>query len=334
MFQRVGAGPLLTREHVPDAPPEIVDATSVFNPGAMVVDDATVLLCRVQTRGRRTWTWPATDTDGLGFRFLSEPVVFTGLEDLRDPADGARLRVFHNFDLRLTRCEDQLHAVSALDTDRGGRLALWRAAGPADDGCGGLSRLTFRGLTGSKDSRNGVLFPRRVGGRYLLLDRPNTARKAGGPPTGDGVRLLASSDLHTWEPVGPVFAGHPHYWDELVGAGPPPVETEAGWLLIYHGVATHFKGVNVYQAGAVLLDRTDPSRVVARTRDNILEPREPWELTGQVPNVVFPSGLTVAGAGVGGVAADDAGLNLYYGAADTCIGLATARVGDVVAACT
>ena len=80
-----------------------------------------------------------------------------------------------------------------------------------------------------------------------------TVKPEGGAATGDVIELRASSDLLSWRTLGPVLAGRWHYWDELIGAGPPPVKTDEGWLLIYHGVATHFAGAGVYQAGAVLL---------------------------------------------------------------------------------
>ncbi len=129
------------------------------------------------------------------------------------------------------------------------------------------------------------------------------------------------------------MSGRPHYWDELIGPGPPPVKTRHGWLLVYHGVATHFRSVNIYQAGAALLDLEDPTRVLARTGDNILEPRETWELTGQVPNVVFPGGLTVDHLDDEGFAPDEAEVRIYYGAADTAVGLAQTTIGELVAAC-
>ena len=114
-----------------------------------------------------------------------------------------------------------------------------------------------------------------------------------------------------------------------MGAGPPPLKTEHGWLLLYHGVASHLNA-GIYQAGAVLLDLDDPSQVIARTRDNILEPRLPWELTGQVPGVVFPSGWVVrepdgSEPGPEG-ASDDAEALVYYGAADTHMGIAFTSV--------
>jgi predicted GH43/DUF377 family glycosyl hydrolase len=260
-------------------------------------------------------------------------VEFLGLDDLADPVDGRPLTVHHVYDARATATGFGRLVVTALDTDRGCRLAVWSPAGPDDVCCVGLSRLSLVALTGGEDTRNGVLFPDRVGGRVLMLDRPNTALPQGGPPTGSQVRLLASDDLQQWEDVGPVFGGRPHYWDELVGAGPPPILTTEGWLLVYHGVATHFQAANIYQVGAVLLDRDDPTRVLGRTAENLLEPREPWEVTGQVPNVVFPSGLVADGVGEGEAAGPDATLQLYYGAADTCIGRATATVGEILAAC-
>jgi beta-1,4-mannooligosaccharide/beta-1,4-mannosyl-N-acetylglucosamine phosphorylase len=298
-------------------PPEIVDPTSVFNPGAVLKDDTTLLLLRVQTRGRRTYLVPARCDDPAAPEVAPRPPVLGGLDRLPYTAH-------HVYDPRLTMLNDRLHVVTALDTDRGGRLAVWTAAGDDAAGFGGLDRLALIATTGEDDTRNGVLFPDQVGGRWLMLERPNRKTPAGGPPTGSEITLSASDDLVAWEPLGPVMGGRPHFWDELIGAGPPPVATDQGWLLIYHGVATHFGAANVYQAGCVLLDRDDPRRVLARCRDNILEPRAPWELTGQVPNVVFPSGLTVA---------TDGTARIYYGAADTCVGLHETSLAALVAAC-
>jgi beta-1,4-mannooligosaccharide/beta-1,4-mannosyl-N-acetylglucosamine phosphorylase len=133
--------------------------------------------------------------------------------------------------------------------------------------------------------------------------------------------------------VGSVLKGRPHYWDERIGSGPPPVKTREGWLHLYHGIATHFGSVNIYQAGACLLDLEDPSRVLARGSKNILEPREGYELVGQVPNVVFPSGMVVEGSEGDGFASKESRVLVYYGAADTCIGLATTTVGELIQAC-
>jgi predicted GH43/DUF377 family glycosyl hydrolase len=128
------------------------------------------------------------------------------------------------------------------------------------------------------------------------------------------------------------MSGRFHFWDELIGSGPPPVKTRDGWLHIYHGVATHFASSNIYQAGVVLLDLDDPTKVLGRCRDNILEPREPYELTGQVPNVVFPSGWVVDRFDETGCACSDSPVKIYYGAADTVVALAETTIGELVAA--
>jgi predicted GH43/DUF377 family glycosyl hydrolase len=166
-----------------------------------------------------------------------------------------------------------------------------------------------------------------------MLERPNRPQNEGAPSSGDAITLSSSEDLKRWQPEGTVLTGRNHYWDELVGAGPPPLLTREGWLLLYHGVATHFRSVNIYQAGAVLLDRDDPRKVLARTSENILEPRALYELTGQVPNVVFPSGLTVDRVDDDGCAPLDAHVWVYYGAADTAVGVATTTVGALLDAC-
>lgn len=319
-LRRVGDGPLITREDIPGMAPDIVDPSSVFNPGAVMVDGTTYLLLRVQTRGRHTCTVPAVG-DGLDFHVADRPVEFTGLN----------LSIFHNYDPRITRLGDEMFVTSALDTEDGCRLAIWRPVG-GDDGFAGLTRLDLAGMSAHPDTRNGVIFPELVDGRYLMLERPNRADAPGQPGSGTAIVMSVTRNFEIWEDRGPVLTGRPHYWDELIGPGPPPVKTREGWLLIYHGIATHFASSNIYQAGAVLLDLDDPVQVIARTRDNILEPRESWELTGQVPNVVFPSGLSVH-LGDDGFAPPGAEVRIYYGAADTSVGLAVAAVGDLVDAC-
>ncbi len=332
IFERHGGGPLLTRGDIPTVPPYIIDPSSVFNPGAVQHKGKTYLLLRVQTRGRRTFTVPAKG-DGFKFKMLKRPVEFCGHENLVDPETGIAVTVHHIYDARITALEDRLAVVTAVDTDQGCRLAVWQAAGKPQAGFAGLDKLELVGFNHDRDTRNGVLFPDRVDGRYLMLDRPNDRRTGGGPLTGRGIVLSASEDLVHWEDLGPIMTGKPHYWDELIGSGPPPVKTREGWLHIYHGVATHFLGANIYQAGAVLLDLENPRRVLARTRDNILEPRETWEMTGQVPNVVFPCGMTVTETDDEGFAVTSSELRLYYGAADTVVGLAVSTVAKIIAAC-
>lgn len=129
------------------------------------------------------------------------------------------------------------------------------------------------------------------------------------------------------------MSGRPHFWDELIGSGPPPVKTREGWLHVYHGIATHFATSNIYQAGVALLDLNDPAVVKYRCRNNILEPREMYELVGQVPNVVFPSGMIVDDHDDEGYALAESRVIIYYGAADTVVGAVVTTIADLLEAC-
>lgn len=317
-LSRLGSGPILTREDIPVCAPRIVDPSSVFNPGAIEQDGNIHLMLRVQTRGRETFLFMAQSENGFDFSIETEPISFRGLDNLPE-------RPFHLYDPRLTRLDGRVYALVAMDVPSGCRLGL-----AVSDDC---RSWEFLGLASAEDNRNGVLFPERVGGRYARLDRPNRKDPTGALGSGREICLSTSTDLLEWTTEASVATGRPHFWDELIGPGPPPVKTRAGWLLVYHGIATHFATSNIYQAGAMLLDPDDPARVLARTRNNILEPREPWESVGQVPNVVFPTGLITPRHDEEGYVDENSPFFLYYGAADTCVGLAAGLVSDLLRSC-
>ncbi len=317
MISRSERNPILTRADIPDIPPCLKDVTSVFNPGAVRIGEEDLLMIRVQARSRETFLLVARSADGVQFTVTPELVRFKGMEKLRD-------RIYHIYDPRITRIGGDFYVMFAMDTDRACQLGLGATAD--------FRSFEFLGTTSTEDIRNGVLFPERVEGKYLRLDRPNRDRLEGGPTTGSTIWLSESDDLLHWQPREPVMSGRFHYWDEYIGSGPPPVKTRRGWLHIYHGVASHFGSSNIYQAGVALLDLKTPSVVIGRSRCNILEPREPYELTGQVPNVVFPSGMIVEQYDEQGFALPKSPVKIYYGAADTVVCLATATVEDLLAA--
>jgi beta-1,4-mannooligosaccharide/beta-1,4-mannosyl-N-acetylglucosamine phosphorylase len=316
-MRRHPGNPILTRADIPDVPPLLVDATSVFNPGAVKVGDRYVLMLRVQARSRETFMVVAESEDGFRFAVRPEIVELRGIKKVKE-------RTYHVYDARITRIDGAYYIMFAMDTDAGCQLGLART--------GDFRDFRFLGVTSTDDVRNGVLFPEKIGGVYLRLERPNRARLEGGPTTGSEIWLAESHDLIHWKERGPVMRGRFHYWDEYIGSGPPPVKTRQGWLHIYHGVATHFGSANIYQAGVVLLDLHDPSKVIGRSRGNVLEPREPYELTGQVPNVVFPSGLVVEEYDGEGCARPSSPVKVYYGAADTAVGLAVTTVSELLRA--
>ncbi len=167
------------------------------------------------------------------------------------------------------------------------------------------------------DERDVVLFPEKIQGRYAAIHRPSNWVGPGHPVEGpsiwfaflDGLPGRMSEHKVIMEPEQP--------WEaKKIGAGPPPTKTDAGWLLIYHGVDPD----RVYRAGAALLDLEQPWKVIARTPQPILEPEEEYEREGDVPNVVFPEGAMVIG--------DE--LVVFYGGADKVCCAASARLDELV----
>lgn len=169
-------------------------------------------------------------------------------------------------------------------------------------------------------NRNGVLFPRKINGLYVMLSRPSDS---GHTPFGDIV-LSYSPDLVFWGKHRHVMSRvGPCWWQSTkIGAGPVPIETTQGWLLFYHGVITTCNGF-VYNMGAALLDLEDPAKVLYRTKDYLLTPEKTYETVGFVPNVVFPC-ATLFDAEMGRIA-------IYYGGADTYTAIAFTQVDELIA---
>ena len=316
-MKRHPINPILTRTDIPPIPPELVDVTSVFNPGAIKDGDTYRLILRVQSRSRETFLVMAESTDGVSFKVENKIVDFKGIEKVKE-------KVFHIYDARITKLEGRFYIMFAMDMQDGCQLGL----GVTDD----FKSFEFLGITSNEDIRNGVLFPEKINGKYYRMDRPNKAKHSGGPTSGSAICLSESTDLVNWQYVSTLISGRFHYWDEFIGSGPPPVKTRKGWLHVYHGVAGHFGSSNIYQGGVMLLDLNDPTKVLGRCRCNILEPREIWELAGQVPNVTFPSGMIVEEYDTEGFAMENSEVKIYYGAADTSVGLLITTISELLQA--
>jgi beta-1,4-mannooligosaccharide/beta-1,4-mannosyl-N-acetylglucosamine phosphorylase len=317
-MKRHAKSPILTRKDIPDIAPQLIDATSVFNPGAIKFGDKYLLMLRVQSRSRETFMVMAESNNGIDFTVENKIVDFKGIEKIKE-------KIYHIYDARISKIEGIYYIMFAMDMDAGCQLGL----GKTSD----FKSFEFLGITSNEDIRNGVLFPEKVNGHYLRMDRPNRSRHDSGPTSGSTIWLSKSDDLLNWEPVAPLINGRFHYWDEFIGSGPPPVKTREGWLHIYHGVAGHFGSSNIYQAGVMLLDLHDPSKVISRSWCNILEPRELYELVGQVPNVVFPSGMIVMEYDKEGFALPESKVYVYYGAADTSVGMAITSIRELIELC-
>lgn len=300
LFQRSPANPLLTAADWP------YPVNTVFNPGATVVGDETVLLVRVEDRRGISHLTVARSRDGVtGWRVEREPLLAD------DPDDHTSMWGVE--DARITR-------VDELD----GWVILYTAYGPQGPCVAMAVTQDFRtvkrfGVVMTPEDKNASMLPRRVDGQWILFHRP--ASRISGR---SDVWLSRSADMSSWSAPEPVFGARSGaWWDAVrVGIGPAPIETEHGWLGIYHGVKETVSGV-IYRVGLVLLDRDNPARVIRRCDEWVLGPAEDYELVGDVGNVVFPTGVVHIEA--------TNELRVYYGAADTSIGMAAADLDEVMA---
>ena len=166
-------------------------------------------------------------------------------------------------------------------------------------------------------NRNGVLFPRKINGKYMMLSRPSDN---GHTPFGD-IYLSQSPDLIYWGEHRFVMGTKGGWQSTKIGAGPIPIETPQGWLLFYHGVLTSCNGF-VYSFGAALLDLDEPWKVIYRSAPYLLSPQTLYECVGDVPNVAFPCAALVD--------APTGRITIYYGGADTVTALAFTKLPDVM----
>ena len=167
------------------------------------------------------------------------------------------------------------------------------------------------------DERDVVLFPEKINGKYAFFDRPANWVGEEYGTSGPSIWFATTDSLEQKITNHKLVMKAEAEWEgNKLGAGPPPLKTEAGWLLIYHGVDNN----KVYRAGAALLDLEEPWKVLARTREPILEPEEKWELEGDVPNVVFPEGMVVV----------EKSLIVFYGAADKVCCVASVNLDEFV----
>ena len=297
LFTRHPGNPMLTPERWPYA------VNAVMNAGAATVGDDTVLLCRVEDRRGFSHLACARSRDGISNWVVDlEPAL---AYDGSHPEEEWGLE-----DPRVTYVEEL-----------GRWIITYTAFGPGGPGVSLAQTEDFRhferlGMALTPEDKNGVLLPRRVNGDWVLFHRPTSVH-------GADIWLSRSPDLERWGTPEQVLSRRAGgWWDSArIGMGAPPLETEHGWLVVYHGVRDTVAG-SLYRAGLALLDLEDPARVLRRSPEWVLGPQAPYEVTGDVPNVVFPCGL------VHDREADR--LLLYYGAADTCIGLATAKCAEVL----
>jgi beta-1,4-mannooligosaccharide/beta-1,4-mannosyl-N-acetylglucosamine phosphorylase len=241
--------------------------------------------------------------------------------------DDLKGEITHAYDPRLTVIDGRVYMCFATNTKHGLRAGI----AVTDD----FEKFDILHLT-VPDNRNMVLFPERIGGRYIRLERPFPVYSRGGKDRFD-TWLSASPDLRYWGDSELVLAVEDvPFADDKIGPAAPPVRTEKGWLTTFHAVDRDDvnRGKNGwektwtkrYTGGIMLLDLADPSKVVGMSKQPLIAPEAPYETSGGYRNdVIFPGGMILEDSGE---------VKIYYGAADTVECLATADVDDLIRLCT
>lgn len=299
LFHRHAKNPILTAADWP------YPAHTVFNPAAVrLADGTTLLLCRVEDRRGHSHLCAARSANGVDGWVIDEtPTLLADPERYPEELWGIE-------DPRITYMEDLgKYAVAYTAFSRGGpgvAIAL------TED----FRHFERCGLAMQPDDKDAALLPRKIDGSFALIHRPAT-------DLGAHIWISFSPDLRNWGGHKMILrARKGAWWDaNKVGLSPPLIETPRGWLMLYHGVR-HTAAGCLYRLGVALFALDQPCVCLARGDEWVLGPEAPYEREGDVGNVAFPCGTTLD--------ADGDTLNMYYGAADTCIAVATASVREIL----
>jgi predicted GH43/DUF377 family glycosyl hydrolase len=291
--------PIIRKQDLP------YQANSVFNAGATRFGEDILLLMRVEDRRGISHLTAARSRDGVGdWRIDPEPTLVPCPEEFPEELWGIE-------DPRVTFMEDMgLYAVVYTAYSRGGPLV---SLATTED----FKRFDRKGVVMPPEDKDAALFPVRFRGRWAMLHRPVPAFSA----MGAHIWISFSPDLKHWgDHQILIHARQGGWWDaNKIGLSPPPLLTDKGWLILYHGVRMTAGGC-LYRLGLALLDREDPTCLLARSDEWVFAPEEPYELFGDVDKVVFPCGWVAEGDEV----------KIYYGGADKTIALATARISEML----
>jgi predicted GH43/DUF377 family glycosyl hydrolase len=298
VFTKYEGNPVMS----PDKMPEPVLYT--FNPGAIKHNGEYILMMDCTTLDDIHRFWIARSRDGYHFTPDPAPVNWPAPDPIHPETC--------TYDPRITKIRDEYILLYASDLSQNeARIGIVRTH----------DFKTFERVSIGSDlgNRNGCLFPELFDGLYVRFDRP-----FGNEMSPCYMWISYSPDLVFWGKSRPVmYKGQPFHDGYKMGAGAVPIRTDKGWLEIYHTVSQTCNGF-IYRLKACLLDLNDPSQVIGYTRDFLLWPEHDYEMKGRVMNVVFTCNALLE---------DDGMVKVYYGAADTNICLAEARLDDLMELC-
>jgi predicted GH43/DUF377 family glycosyl hydrolase len=299
LFHRYPGNPILTVNDIP------YPANSVFNAGATKVGEETLLFMRIEDRRGISHLTVARSKDGIKDWCVDERPTLMPLPEAYPE------EIWGIEDPRITYLEElKQWAIAYTAYSEGGPLVSLAITSD-------FKHFTRLGPVMPAEDKDAALFTNRFEGRWAMIHRPVSTF----PGTGAHIWISFSPDLKHWGDhriLIPARKGG--WWDaNKIGLSPPPLKTDQGWLILYHGVRTTSSGA-IYRLGLALLDLKNPIKVIARSDEWVFSPEEDYELFGDVNKVVFPCGWIVEGDLV----------RLYYGCADTCISLATASLSELL----
>lgn len=299
LFHRHKLNPILKADNWP------YPINSVFNAGATLLHDGTtLLLCRVEDRSGLSHFCAARSANGIdGWIIDQQATLLPDSENFPEELWGIE-------DPRITYVEEfkKFVIVYTAYTRDGPGVAL----ALTED----FKSFERYGVIMPPEDKDAALLPYKIDGQWALIHRPVSAPRA-------HMWISYSPDLKNWgKHILMMDARKGAWWDaNKIGLSPPPIETTEGWLVIYHGVKITCAGC-IYRLGLALFDLHKPEIMIKRGREWFFAPEEVYEQRGDVGNVVFPCGYTIA--------SDGDSLNIYYGAADTSIALATGSIKEML----
>jgi predicted GH43/DUF377 family glycosyl hydrolase len=299
VIKRYQNNPILTTRDVP------YPVATVHNAGVIKNQDYYIMLFRSHLHNGRSIIGKAISRDGYRFKVDAKPFLEPAIKGIF-----AEYEEFGVEDVRINPLENTFYLTYSAYSRHGVRIMLART-----DDFYSIERIA---LISQADMRNIVIFPEKIAGKYVRLDRPHTQILPW------SIWISYSDDLIHWGNSQVIIKPVQYHWDESkIGPGSPPVKTDQGWLHIFHGVFTTMNGA-VYRLGAALHDLDNPARIIGICDNWILQPEDPWERSGYVNNVVFTCGT---------IPEQDGTLKIYWGAADSVMCVGTANSNELTGLC-
>ncbi len=299
LIKRYHNNPILTKDDVP------YPVATVHNAGVVKFRDKYIMIFRSHKLNGRSILGKAESEDGFNFIVDKEPFMVPSTEGIFKEYEEYGIE-----DPRIIYFEGEFLITYSAYSRNGVRIGLAKTTDFKS-----VNRISF--IT-EADYRNVVIFPEKFNGLYVRLDRPHSEISPW------SIWISYSPDLKYWGESRLIMKPLQYHWDEMkIGPGAPPIKTSRGWLSIYHGVFPTMDG-SIYRLGLALHDLHDPAVIIAVGDEWILQPEEPYEITGYVHNVVFCCGA---------VPEDDGSIKIYWGAADTVMCVGTANIEELVDHC-